>query len=115
MSEYYETKADKFVFRVKKDLLYSKDEVWVKREANGSVRVGVTDFAQWRADDLVFAEAQAPGTQVAVGGFIGSYETVKRVQDILSPVDGQITEINSLIDSKPKVINRNPYSTRAEK
>jgi glycine cleavage system H protein len=109
MSEYYEFTADKFVFKVKKDILYSKDEVWVKREANGSIRVGVTDFAQRRAGDLVFAEAQAPSTQVAVGGFIGSYETVKRVQDILSPVDGQITEINPLIDSKPEVINMDPY------
>ena len=115
MSEYYETTADKFVFKVLKTLRYSKDEVWVKPESNGSIRVGLTDFAQRRAGDLVFAEVQAPGTQVAVGGFIGSYETVKRVQDILSPVDGQITEINSLIDSKPEVINRDPCSARAEK
>jgi len=109
MSEYYETTADKFVFKVLKTLRYSKDEVWVKPESNGSIRVGLTDFAQRRAGDLVFAEVQAPGTQVAVGGFIGSYETVKLVQDILSPVEGVITEINPLIDSKPEVINSDPY------
>ena len=108
MSE-YEFIADKFVFKVKKDIQYSKDEVWVKREANGSIRVGVTDFAQRRAGDLVFAEAQPSGTKVTVGGFIGSYETVKLVQDILSPVEGVITEINPLIDSKPEVINSDPY------
>ena len=82
MSEYYETTADKFVFKVKKDLLYSKDEVWVKHEADGSMRVGLTDFAQRRAGDIVFAEAQPVGTKVASGGFLGSYETVKMVQDI---------------------------------
>ena len=109
MSEYYEYTADKFVFKVKKDLQYSKDEVWVKHEANGSIRVGVTDFIQRRASDLVFAEAQPVGTKVTIGGFLGSYETVKMVQDILSPVDGEITEINPLIDSKPEVINRDPY------
>jgi glycine cleavage system H protein len=109
MSEYYEYTADKFVFKVKKDLQYSKDEVWVKNEANGRIKVGVTDFVQRRASDLVFAEAQPVGTKVTSGGFLGSYETVKMVQDILSPVDGEITEINPLIDSKPEVINRDPY------
>ena len=109
MSEYYETTADKFIFKVKKDLLYSKDEVWVKREANGSIRVGLTDFEQRRAGDVVFAEAQPVGTKVVSGGVLGSYETVKVVQDILSPTDGEIDEINPLIDSKPEVINRDPY------
>jgi glycine cleavage system H protein len=109
MSEYYETTADKFIFKVKKDLLYSKDEVWVKREANGSIRVGLTDFEQRRAGDVVFAEAQPVGTKVVSSGVLGSYETVKVVQDILSPTDGEIGEINPLIDSKPEVINRDPY------
>jgi glycine cleavage system H protein len=109
MSEYYETTADKFVFKVKKGILYSRDEVWVKPEADGSIRVGVTDFAQRRGGDIVFAEAQPTGTKLVSGGLLGSYETVKLVQDILSPIDGQITEVNSTIDSKPEVINRDPY------
>ena len=69
MSEYYETTADKFVFKAKKGLLYSRDEVWVKREADGSIRVGLTDFAQRRAGDLVFAEARPVGTKVTSGRF----------------------------------------------
>jgi glycine cleavage system H protein len=109
MSEYYETTADKFVFKVKKGLLYSKDEIWVKREFNGSLRVGLTDFAQRRAGDLVFAEAQPVGTKITGGSYMGSYETVKMVQDILSPADGEIVEINLAIQSKPEVINSNPY------
>jgi glycine cleavage system H protein len=109
MSEYYETTADKFVFRVKKDLQYSKDEVWVKRQADGSIKVGLTDFAQRRAGDLVFAESQPVGTKVVGGGFLGSYETVKMVQDILSPADGEIIDVNPDIELKPEVINRDPY------
>jgi glycine cleavage system H protein len=110
MSEYYETTADKFVFKVLKTLRYSKDEVWVKSESNRSIRVGVTDFAQRRSGDVVFAEVMPIGTKVDKSGLLGSYETVKVVQDILSPVDGQITEINPLILSKPELINKNPYS-----
>ena len=109
MSEYYEITADKFVFKVKKDLLYSKDEVWVKPEVNGSIRIGLTDFVQRRSGDIVFAEVQPISTNVVIGGLLGSFETVKVVQDILSPIDGEITEINPVIESKPEVINRDPY------
>ena len=107
--EEYTHQADKFIFHVRKGLLYSRDEVWVKPEADGSVRVGVTDFAQRRGGDIVFAETQPVSTKVVKGGLLGSYETVKLVQDILSPIDGEITETNPIIDSKPEIINRDPY------
>ena len=106
--EFYEFTADKFVFKVKKGLYYSKEETWAKVEGD-HIRVGVTDFAQRRGGDIVFAEASKTGTTVKRGEFIGSYETVKMVQDILSPVDGVVAEINPLIDSKPEVLNRDPY------
>ena len=109
MSEYYEITADKFVFKVLKTLRYTKDEVWVKPEVNGCIRVGITDFVQRRSGDVVFAEVIPIGTKIEKSGLLGSYETVKVVQDILSPADGQITEINPLIYSKPELINSDPY------
>jgi glycine cleavage system H protein len=109
MSLYYETMADKFIFKVKKDLKYSKDEIWVKQESTGNFRVGLTDFGQRRAGDLVFAEVQPIGTKVTSGTFMGSYETIKMVQDILSPTDGEIAEVNPSLESKPEVINMDPY------
>ncbi len=107
MSDYQIT-ADKFVFSVKKGLLYTRDDVWVKLEG-GAVRVGVTDFAQRRGGDVVFAEVKPVGTKVARGSLLCSYETVKLVQDVLSPVDGEIVETNQAIESKPEVINADPY------
>ena len=56
---YYEEKADKFVFRAQKGLLYSRDEVWVSSEG-GVLRMGVTDFAQRRGGDIVFADMSSP-------------------------------------------------------
>ena len=108
MSEYLELKADKFVFRAKKGLLYSRDEVWVSTEGN-AVRVGVTDFAQRRGGDIVFVDISPPGTAVPRGGLLGSYETVKMVRDILSPVDGVIKGVNSALELKSECINRDPY------
>ncbi len=43
------------------------------------------------------------------GGRLGSYETIKIILDIPSPVDGQITEVNEAIASKPEIINQDPY------
>ena len=108
--EEYTHQADKFVFHVRKDLLYSRDEVWVKAEGD-HVRVGVTDFAQRRGGDIVFAEISKKGTHVKRGEPFGSYETIKVVQDLLSPVDGVITEINPIIDSKPETMNQDPYES----
>ncbi len=107
MAEYTHP-ADKFVFKARKGLLYSGDEVWVKPEG-GTVRVGITDFAQRRGGDIVFAEVKPIGTKVTRGALLGSYETVKLVQDVLSPVEGEIVETNPAIESRPEVINTDPY------
>jgi len=101
--------ADKFVFKVRKDLLYSSDDVWLRTEPDGVMTAGLTDFAQRRSGDVVFAEAKPAGTQVERGGLLGSYETIKVVQDILSPVAGTVVEVNPLLDSRPEVINSDPY------
>ena len=108
MSEYTYS-ADKFVFRVRKDLLYSSEDVWVRHEPDGVMRVGLTDFLQRRSGDIVFAEASPVGTKVERGGLLGSYETIKVVQDIPSPVAGTVVEVNALLYSRPEVINSDPY------
>jgi glycine cleavage system H protein len=108
MSDYLEVQADKFVFKAKKGLRYSRDEVWVREEGN-LVRVGITDFTQRRGGDIVFADIIPTSTSVERGGLLGSYETVKMVRDILSPVEGGIREVNSSLMSKPEVINSDPY------
>jgi glycine cleavage system H protein len=108
MRDYLEAQADKFVFKAKKGLKYSRDEVWVREEGD-LVRVGVTDFAQRRGGDIVFADITPAGTSVERGGILGSYETVKMIRDIISPVGGVIREVNPSIESKPEVINSDPY------
>jgi glycine cleavage system H protein len=108
MSDYYEHTADKFVFRAKKGLLYSRDEVWVSVEG-GVIRVGITDYAQRRGSDIVFIDVGKPGTRFERGGAIGSYETVKMITDILAPIGGVIREVNPALESKPETINSDPY------
>jgi glycine cleavage system H protein len=108
MSGYLEHTADKFVFKAKRGLLYTRDEVWVAREGK-LLRVGVTDFAQRRGGDIVFADLAKPGTRVERGAILGSYETVKMISDILSPVAGVVREVNGALDAKPELLNSDPY------
>jgi glycine cleavage system H protein len=107
--EEYTYQADKFVFHVRKGLLYTRDDVWIRAEPDGQFRIGLADFAQRRSGDIVFAEVSQVGSSVERGGLLGTYETVKMTKDILSPLTGMVAQTNPSLDSKPEVINSDPY------
>jgi glycine cleavage system H protein len=88
---------------------YSKDHEWALVESDGSVRVGITDFAQHELGDVVYVEVPAVGTRVSQGKQMGEIESVKAVSELFSPVTGQVTEINPQIKTNPELVNSSPY------
>lgn len=90
------------------DLRYSSDHEWVRLEG-GTVRIGITDFAQDNLGDVVFVQIPELGAAVSVGDSFSEVESTKSVSDIYSPVDGTITEINPLLESQPELLNSDPY------
>ncbi|TML08239.1 MAG: glycine cleavage system protein H, partial [Actinobacteria bacterium] len=66
------------------ELRYSKDHEWARLEANGRVRVGITDYAQDALGDVVFIELPATGTAVAAGDTFGEVESTKSVSDLFA-------------------------------
>ncbi len=106
--DFYQEAADKFIFNVKKNLLYTEDDIWVKIE-NGKAQIGLTDFLQRQAGDVVFAELPEKGMAVSRGMEIFSFETIKSVITIASPFDGVIAGINGALADKPELINSDPY------
>jgi glycine cleavage system H protein len=104
----YQEVADKFIFKVKKDLLYTESDVWVKIRDDGSL-IGVTDFLQKRGGDTIFVELPQRGKTVKRGDEISSLETIKAVVSVTSPLDGVIAEVNSTLKDKPELINEDPY------
>lgn len=90
------------------ELLYSKDHLWVKIE-NGKVRVGITDFAQAIAGEIVFVRLMPKGRKVRVGQPLGTMETGKWVGPLKSPVSGTIVEVNDALKIEPKLLNTDPY------
>lgn len=90
------------------DLKYTESHEWIRLEGEIGV-VGITDFAQDSLGDIVFLELPEPGTSFQQGEAVGVVESVKTVSDILCPVSGKITEVNSGLEAKPESVNKYPY------
>jgi len=90
------------------DRLYSKTHEWVKID-NGVATVGITRYAQEQLGDVVFVELPASGRRVGAEESIGTIESVKAVSDLFAPVAGEVAEANALLESKPELINNDPY------
>ena len=108
MSEFLELTYDKFIFRVKTDCLYTRDDYWARIEGNVAT-VGVADYRQKANGDVAFLETVAAGTAAKQGEALGVIETIKTTADILSPVTGKVVAANSELEASPFLINEDPY------
>ncbi len=91
-----------------KELKYTKDHEWVKIE-DGIATVGITEFAQRELGDIVYVEVETVGETVAAGEVFGTVEAVKTVSDLFMPLDGEIIEFNTELESSPELVNEAPY------
>ncbi len=91
------------------NLRYSTDHEWVKAEADGRVRVGITDFAQDALGDIVFVELPEVDADVETGASIAEVESTKSVSDIYAPVTGKVVEVNAELGDEPERLNSDPY------
>ena len=92
----------------KDDVKYTKEHEWVKLEGEVAT-VGITDYAQRQLGDVVFIELPEAGAQVEQMKPFGVIEAVKAVSDLFSPVTGEVTEVNSALQSESNLINSDPY------
>ncbi len=95
--------------QVPANLFYSASHQWLALEADGTARVGITDFAQEALGDVVFVEFPSLGQSVAKDEACAVVESVKSASDIFSPVSGTVIEINAELESAPEKINQAPY------
>ncbi|MFH5880697.1 glycine cleavage system protein GcvH [Arthrobacter sp. NA-172] len=92
------------------DLSYTAEHEWVSApNADGVVRVGITDFAQDALGDVVYAQLPEPGTTVKGNDVVGEVESTKSVSDIYAPVSGEIVSRNEALDGDSALINSDPY------
>ncbi|MFK2826476.1 glycine cleavage system protein GcvH [Bacillus sp. B190/17] len=91
-----------------KELRYSEEHEWVKTE-DGSVRIGITHFAQSELGDIVFVELPSVGDEVKADEPFGSVESVKTVSELYAPVSGKVVAVNEELDDSPEFVNESPY------
>ncbi|MFC6152400.1 glycine cleavage system protein GcvH [Nocardioides yefusunii] len=94
------------------DLKYTAEHEWVRTpgEHEGSVRIGITDFAQDALGDIVYVQLPELGDTVTAGESCGELESTKSVSDIYAPVSGEVVARNEALDATPELVNNDPYA-----
>ena len=87
------------------NIKFSAEHEWIQDNGDGTVLIGITDFAQEQLGDLVFVELPDIGTEITKGEEISVVESVKAASDLYAPVDGTIIEVNDALDDEPELIN----------
>ncbi|MCE1177618.1 MAG: glycine cleavage system protein GcvH [Micrococcales bacterium] len=91
------------------DLRYTEDHEWVRAGNDGTVRIGITAFAQDALGDVVYVSLPGVGDTLAAGDSCGEVESTKSVSDIYSPLAGEVTAVNDALESSPELVNTDPY------
>ena len=78
---------------VKEDRRYAESHEWVKLDGDIAT-VGITDYAQHALGDIVYVDMPEVGDEVEAGEVFGAVESVKAASDLISPVSGEVVEVN---------------------
>jgi glycine cleavage system H protein len=95
-------------FDVPDDRRYLESHEWA-HEQDGTVRVGISDFAQDELGDVVFVELPAEGDEVTKDEQFGVIESIKAVSDLYAPVSGTVTAVNERLVDEPELVNDDPF------
>jgi glycine cleavage system H protein len=93
------------------DLKYTTEHEWVRSpgDSQGSVRIGITHYAQDALGDIVYVSLPEVGESVSAGEACGELESTKSVSDVYAPVSGEVSSRNTSLDATPELVNNDPY------
>lgn len=91
------------------DLSFTVEHEWVQKTGDGTVRVGITDYAQAALGDVVFVQLPDVGSDVTSGEAFGEVESTKSVSDLYAPATAKVVAVNEDLDSNPGLVNSDPY------
>jgi glycine cleavage system H protein len=90
------------------DLLYHPEHDWARIEGDEAV-LGITWHAQDALGELVHYEPPDVGATIGKDGSYGEIESVKAVSDLISPLSGEVLEVNAKVVDAPETVNEDPY------
>lgn len=96
-------------YEIQEGYYYTTEHEWAKVQDDGTVLIGITDYAQKQLHEIVYVELPEAGSNAKFMGIIGAVESVKAVSDMNSPVSGEVIEINDALENSPEILNESPY------
>ena len=90
------------------ELMYGRTHEWIRTEGDAVV-VGITHYAQDQLGEVVYVELPEVGAAFDVGDELGTLESVKAVSEFLTPVAGEVLEVNTRLEDEPNLVNEDPY------
>jgi glycine cleavage system H protein len=90
------------------DLKYHREHDWAQIDGDVAT-LGVTWYAQDSLGELVHYEPPEEGATVSKDGAYGEVESVKAVSDLISPLSGEVIEVNAKVVQEPETVNADPY------
>ena len=92
------------------ELFYNiESNVWARKEADGTITVGMTSYACSMVGEVVAYLPQKVGKTIGQNKSVASVESGKWVGPVGAPVSGEIVAINEAVAAKPSTINADPY------
>lgn len=92
------------------ELRYAKSHEWLRLEGDGTVTVGITDYAQNSLGDITYVQVPKVGVALKAGETFGVVESVKAASDIYAPIAGTVLAVNGALDGAPETVNHAPYT-----
>jgi glycine cleavage system H protein len=90
------------------NLRYADSHEWVKVDGDIAT-VGITDYAQHALGNIVYVDMPEVGDEVTQGEDFGAVESVKAASDLISPISGEVIEINEALEDEPELVNQDAF------
>lgn len=91
------------------DVLYHAEHLWAKKENDGSVRIGISDYAQVQLTDVLFISLPKVGEHFKQGVSGAELESAKVTSEAIMPMSGTVIAVNEALNDAPELVNTSPY------
>lgn len=97
-------------YEMPEELYYHKEHTWARVEYK-KVKVGVTDYSQKSAGDIVYVDLPFAGDEIKQDEPFGKMQSAKWIGELYAPISGRIVAVNDILNGKPTTINQSPYES----
>jgi glycine cleavage system H protein len=94
---------------IRSELKYLSSHEWARIEDDGTVTIGISDYAQNSLGDVVYVECPDVGDTIVAGEQVAVVESVKAASDVYAALSGEVIAVNELLAETPEIVNESPY------